>query len=164
MEKWKEIEGFEAYEVSDLGRVRRTVMGRGTNAVDGVLKQVPIRKGYLRVYLSKNSNKYSKQVHRLLAEAFLPNPLGLPQVNHKDGVKAHCELSNLEWRTQLGNMQHSVKMGLHGRDIHHRKDNGKWRVRYAPTPYVRVNVGQFDTRAEAEAALDAVLKTIVYVL
>ena len=163
MEKWRTIEGFEEYKVSNFGRICRAAKGRGTNAVNGILKPGIHKKGYLLVYLSKHSKKYTKKVHILVAKAFLPNPKNLPQVNHKNGIKSNCSVSNLEWRTQLGNMRHSVQLGLHGRDVTKRKDNGKWRARYAPAPYKRITIGQFDTKEEAENALQIVLKTLPYI-
>ena len=51
-------------------------------------------------------------VHRLVAQAFIPNPLGLPEVNHKDGVKPNCKASNLEWMTRSENKDHAVDKGL----------------------------------------------------
>ncbi|OUM00557.1 hypothetical protein A8M77_21050 [Variovorax sp. JS1663] len=52
-------------------------------------------------------------VHRLVAEVHCGNPHGLPEVNHRDGVKAHNAASNLEWVTRAENIQHAVRTGLH---------------------------------------------------
>lgn len=54
-------------------------------------------------------------IHRLLAEAFIPNPLNLPQINHIDGNKINNALSNLEWVTAKQNMQHGFKIGIYKR-------------------------------------------------
>ena len=53
--------------------------------------------GYLQVVLHKNNKKYYKRIHRLVAEAFIPNPINLPQVNHINGDKTNNTVDNLEW-------------------------------------------------------------------
>lgn len=90
MEIWKDILGYEGlYQVSNLGNVRR----------DGRLLKPSIRKrdGYAEVQLSKNNKKVSKRVHRLVAEAFIPNPCGYSEINHKDENPANNVADNLEW-------------------------------------------------------------------
>lgn len=90
MEVWKEIKGFEGlYEVSSEGNVRHIKFNR-------ILKPGNCR-GYERVVLCKNNKHYNKSIHRLVAEAFLPNPYNLPQVNHKDECKSNNNVDNLEW-------------------------------------------------------------------
>lgn len=68
--------------------------------------------GYVRVYLYNNNKKYRKSVHRLVAEAFIPNPLNKPQVNHIDGNKLNNHVSNLEWNTGSENLKNAFKLGL----------------------------------------------------
>ena len=105
-ELWKDIKGFEGlYQVSTLGRVRS--LDKYVNAkirnIDKVLKRGKILKptydkdGYLRVYLYKNGKGTNFFVHRLVAKTFIPNPLNLPEVNHKDEVKTNKRRWNLEW-------------------------------------------------------------------
>lgn len=98
MEKWKSIKGFEGlYEVSDLGRVRSIKS-------DTILKGELLH-GYKRVALF--NEKYKKVfVHRLVADAFIPNPDGLPQINHKDEDKTNNCVDNLEWCTSKYNMNY----------------------------------------------------------
>jgi hypothetical protein len=67
--------------------------------------------GHLRVWLSRNGRKTAKLVHRLVAEAFIPNPHGLPIVNHLDGNPANNDRRNLEWTTLRGNAKHAVVRG-----------------------------------------------------
>ena len=74
----------------------------------------PVRQnnGYSKVMLSKDGVAKGFWYHRLLAQHFIPNPLKLPQVNHKNGIKSDNRLSNLEWVTVEGNVHHAVAMGL----------------------------------------------------
>jgi hypothetical protein len=68
--------------------------------------------GYFRVELWDNGRGKKHSIHRLLAEAFIPNPDNKPHVNHIDGDKANNALSNLEWVTQSENQKHAYKLGL----------------------------------------------------
>lgn len=98
-EEWKKIDGFPNYSVSNYGRVRNdkkdTLMGYSYDA-----------KGYYRVALSKYNKRYARRVHRLVAQAFLPNPQKKEQVNHLDGDKTNNIVSNLEWCTNQENQDH----------------------------------------------------------
>ncbi len=149
IEQWKAVKDFEGvYEVSNLGRVKRIALGLGTNAKDGILKPGLSKKGYPRVYLSKHSKKYTKPLHILVAQAFIPNPHNLPQVNHKDGNKLNASVENLEWTTQKGNMLHSAKLGLHGDGVYYDKGMERWVARYY-LESKRINLGTFTTKEEA---------------
>lgn len=68
--------------------------------------------GYVRVQLSLNGVKSQQLMHILVAKHFLPNPYDHPQVNHKDGNKENNSVSNLEWISREGNIQHSLEIGL----------------------------------------------------
>ena len=68
--------------------------------------------GYLLVDLHLNGQSYYKQLHRLVAIYYIPNPNNLPVVNHKDGEKSNCDYRNLEWCTQKENVHHAWKTGL----------------------------------------------------
>lgn len=107
-EIWKDIvyDGvtYEGYQVSNLGRVK-SLNYRNTNK-EGVLRTTKSKLGYLRVHLSKDGKGKMFSVHRLVAEAFITNPLYLPQVNHKDENKENNYAGtpendyidgNLEW-------------------------------------------------------------------
>lgn len=96
---WKEIEGFENYQISDSGLVRKNnkILIPFDNA------------GYERIQLV-NGNKKSKQlIHRLVAKTFIPNPLNKPYVNHKDLNKKNNHIWNLEWVTNKENIQHAIE-------------------------------------------------------
>ncbi len=69
--------------------------------------------GYLQVKLKKNGKNYYKRVHRLIAEHFIPNPNGLPQVNHIDGDKTNNNINNLEWTNNKTNTQHGYDNNLY---------------------------------------------------
>lgn len=101
MEKYKDIKGYEgSYQVSTWGRVRsvRTVKCLSPEANE---------KGYLRVdlYSDDGTRKHCK-VHRLVADAFVPNPDEKPQINRKDGNKQNNSITNLEWCTNAENAEH----------------------------------------------------------
>lgn len=105
-EIWKSIKGYEGYyEVSNLGRVRsvdREVLdknGRHQFKKGVIMKTREDRQGYVMVALSIGRKYSNKCVHRLVAEAFIPNPDNLPQVNHKNEVKSDNIPENLEWCT-----------------------------------------------------------------
>lgn len=108
--RWLPIDGFEGYyEVSPDGGVRSLsrVTAYGRRLTGRVLKNMINAHGYLSVNLYADGKRQTKEVHRIVAEAFLPRVEGRPYVNHKDGVKANAALCNLEWCTQKENMKHS---------------------------------------------------------
>lgn len=96
-EYWKPVVGYEGlYEVSNWGRVK-SLPRNGTVKYARILKFHTNRQGYLQVGLCKNNKLKIFLVHRLVAEAFLPNPDNLPEVNHKDENKTNNSVDNLEW-------------------------------------------------------------------
>ena len=106
-ERWMPVAEYPLYEVSSSGRVRNANTAH-------VLKHAPNSKGYLCVLLYRGSkrNRRSFLVHRLVAQAFLPNPANLPQVNHLNGQKRDNRVLNIEWCTQSQNMRHACAIGL----------------------------------------------------
>lgn len=107
MEEWKVIEGtYGLLEVSSEGRIK-------SNMRDGrILKQQSDKKGYCRVRVTVKREQKSFKVHRLVASAFVPNPKGLPQVNHIDGNKQNNRADNLEWVSNMQNARHALESGL----------------------------------------------------
>lgn len=104
MEKWSPIPDTH-YSVSSEGHIR--------NDNTGKVKANHISKdGYSKVELYQDGMPARKRVHRLVAEAFIPNPDGLPQVNHIDGNKLNNNVENLEWVDNSQNMIHAYKNGL----------------------------------------------------
>lgn len=96
-EIWKNIEGYEGiYEISNYGRIKNVKRG---SLVQHCLNKV----GYAVVKLPKEGKRVHHKLHRLIANAFLPNPNNYPVINHKDEVKANNNLSNLEWCTHQYN-------------------------------------------------------------
>lgn len=96
-EIWNNIEGYEGlYQVSNLGRVK-SLPDRYYRKEGKILTNKVTAKGYCHLQLSKNGVSKNYLVHRLTAEAFIPNPNNLPQVNHKDEDKTNNCVENLEW-------------------------------------------------------------------
>lgn len=126
MAEWRAVRGFEGkYEVSDDGRVRRCarVITRSNGHVYHVAEKelAQVRWGHKRLYLGvglKVAPRTNRTfgVHRLVAEAFIPNPDELPHVNHQNLNKHDNRKANLEWATESENQQHAALRGrFHGR-------------------------------------------------
>lgn len=104
VEEWKDVPEYEGlYQVSNLGKIRRNGRAK-TFRVDW--------RGYLTVWLCKNSIQKNYKVHRLVAAAFIPNPENKRTVNHIDGNKQNNHVENLEWATHSENIIHANATGL----------------------------------------------------
>lgn len=103
-EIWKPIQGFEhLYKVSNTGKV-------SNNRI--IMRASKINSGYVKVALSVNGAKTYRLIHRLVATAFLENPLNLREVNHKDGNKLNNHVDNLEWISSANNKIHAYAEGI----------------------------------------------------
>ncbi len=100
MEIWRDIPRYEGlYKVSSVGNVKSVKTGR-------LRKIQKDRNGYRNIRLYKDGRYYTEMVHRLVAEAFIPNPKNLPEINHIDEVKWNNRVNNLEWCTRIYNMNY----------------------------------------------------------
>lgn len=104
-EEWRSLDflGFPTYAVSSLGRIR---------GPKKIRQPIANWRGYIVVDLYHKGKQKQCVVSRLVALAFIPNPQNLTQVNHRDGQKHNCTVSNLEWVTPKENSEHAVKTGL----------------------------------------------------
>ena len=99
-EIWKDVVGFEGlYQVSDLGNVRNyeKTIWNGRHMPQIILATRVCKTGYVDVHLCSNGKHHAKRLHRLVAQAFLPNENDFPEINHKDEDKTNNSLANLEW-------------------------------------------------------------------
>lgn len=106
-EIWKDIKGYEGvYQISNLGRVKSVKRMSIDNRVlkEKIMKNQD-KRGYYQILL----NKKCYRINRLVAEAFIPNPDKLPEVNHINGIKTDNRVENLEWILHEDNMKHATE-------------------------------------------------------
>ena len=116
-EIWRDIQGYEGlYQVSSEGRVKSLKYGK-----ERILKPRADRYGYMYVILCMDGQRKYHLVHRLVANEFLDNPDGLPQVNHKDECKTNNTVENLEWCTH----EYNNNYGTHNQRVAEANINGK---------------------------------------
>lgn len=113
---WKEIPGFEGYyQIATNGEIKSIphIVSKGTR-FEHTSKEHPIKPymdgdGYLQVKLCKKGKRSNHRVHRLVALTFIPNPYGLPEINHKDENKINNHPDNLEWCTKAYNTRYGTR-------------------------------------------------------
>lgn len=116
-EFWKPIQGYEVYQVSSIGRYKssdritsKKVFLEGRFLSNNCFG----KKKYPNVALYKfdGTRPIYRNLHAIIAELFIPNPENKPEVNHKNGIKRHNWISNLEWNTTSENQIHAARTGL----------------------------------------------------
>ena len=115
-EIWKPIKGFEElYQISNLGRAKRIGFYKKTNngkivyiKNEKMLKPTNYKK-YMRLNLCNKSKRTPKYIHRLVAEAFIPNPYCYSEINHKDNDPSNNYVDNLEWCDRGYNIAYMIK-------------------------------------------------------
>ena len=99
--KWKQINDYPNYYVSNYGSIKN--IKKNT-----LLTPYLNERGYLTIFLYNNGQRKRFAVHRVVAEAFLPNPNNLPQINHLDECKTNNNVNNLEWISQKDNLNYGT--------------------------------------------------------
>lgn len=114
MEEWKDIEGFNGfYQISSYGRVRSK--GTANGVPDGNWHERSLSKthdGYLKIRLVQGGKDWTRRIHTLVAQAFIPNPNNYDTVNHINGDKTNNHIENLEWADRKQQMTHAYNHGL----------------------------------------------------
>ena len=151
-EVWKDIAGYEGlYQVSNFGRVksldREKSNGTGVYILKGKIKTANERRGYLGTQLYKNHKLKNVYVHRLVAEAFIPNTDGQETINHINGNKLDNRVENLEWVSNAENVKHAFQTGLNGTE-HMRNHKGS--IPVAQYDKNMVLIGTYPSMMEAE--------------
>ena len=134
MEIWRDIEGYEGkYQVSNKGRVKALAWkgtGKGNIQKEHILHQADLR-GYKRVGLSKNGVSKTYQVHRLVANAFIPNPNNYPVIDHINTIRDDNRVENLRWVTHSENNRNEITVNKHIGMLINRKDQSKKVYQYS---------------------------------
>lgn len=164
--EWKEIKGWNGhYEVSNTGEVRSWYYGVKKLDVPRIRKQKTDKYGYKAICLKSQGVKKFYTIHRLVAQAFIPNPNGYNHVNHKDGDKTNNAVWNLEWCTPKQNMLHAIAHGLvskeklsegqrrrYEREEEHEKSRQRMKKLYENPEYSLRNIRSHNTKEYLEKA------------
>lgn len=169
-EEWRDVVGYEGYyQISSLGRVRSLDRTSGNRRVKGRMKKTVIAKiGYPVVQLHKDGKGSLKYVHRLIAEAFIPNPNGFDQVDHINGIKSDSRVDNLRWCNKSQNYVYAVELGIidleqKTADLQSKKARVKQRAATI-RPIVRNDGVVFDSLTDAAKELGCTKNSIWRVL
>lgn len=158
-EIWKDIPGYEGlYQVSNHGRVKsleRWVQNHGKTQHHPEIIKNPSRKsnGYLTLQLYKDNKPKNCYIHRLVAEAFVPNANGKETVNHINGNKHDNRAENLEWSTYAENNRHAYDTGLND-ETHRRNRKGSFKVEQYDKDMNLIKVYPSIREAERQTGID----------
>ena len=147
MEEYRDIKDYEKYQVSNTGNVRNKITRRVL--IPGVNNST----GYYAVYLYKERKGITKQVHRLVCQAFLENPENKTCVDHCDGNKLNNNLKNLRWATKKENCQNQKlsKKNTSGiKGVYFNKPLNKW-MAYICIDGNLINLGYYNNIEDAQA-------------
>lgn len=108
---WKPVVGFEdKYEISSEGNIRSLCSNKDPYFIRKL--SLNNKTEYLQCTLKVSGKGTSGKIHRMVAQAFIPNPLNLPCVNHINGIKTDNRVENLEWVTYKENTHHAMDLGI----------------------------------------------------
>lgn len=154
-EIWKPVKDFEEYyEISNLGRLKRKTIFRycwghvKKFKVDRIIKPT-LDKGYLKIVLSiGGKNRKIKYIHRLVAEAFLPNPNDFKEINHIDNDRSNNRVDNLEWCDRKHNLDHMIK---HQEEIRERNEQ---RIEALENIFYGIEIGYIKNLKQVKDLID----------
>jgi NUMOD4 motif len=156
-EVWRVIKDFDAYAVSNLGRVKRIKKSAGA-VVGRILRTGLDAWGYSQLTLIRNTKRYTRKIHILVANAFIPNPQLLREVNHK-GKKSDNRAHRLERLSTKDHALDIVRRQQRGDGVFFSKSRGKYRASIPDPvrPQYKLYLGSFNTKKEAMAARKAAI-------
>lgn len=154
-EIWKPVVGFEEYfTISNLGKLKRikevqNLFGRTKREVEiNRIVKPTLDRGYLKINLSINGKRTLKYIHRMVAEAFIPNPNNYKEVNHKDNNPSNNNVNNLEWCDRKYNIEYMVK---HQEKV---RENNELRLEMLENIYYGIELGKITTLEQVKNMID----------